>query len=134
MRFSIDRLNDIAFAYAQAAFYTERKKFYHVTLAFIGNKFIEFGVNKNKTHPKLIKLGYNEYSTIHSELDLLIKLKNQRVDTFDLDIYNFSYYYKSLLNNRKKIHNSKPCKHCAAFVFDEFNTVTFYNDKVWTTL
>lgn len=123
-----------AFAYAYANMLNERKKFYHVTLAYLGNKFVEFGVNKSKTHPALVEYGYEKYSFIHSELDLLLKLNKTKFELGDIDVINFCFAQANVRKNRKIYRISRPCKYCSTFVFDEFKSVMFYYNNEWHKL
>jgi hypothetical protein len=124
----------LAATYAKANFLVERKKFYHCTLAYVGNRFVEFGVNKLRTHPELVRYGYNEYSRIHSELDLLIKLNKTKVELKDISVMNFCFDWRVIRNETNICRVSKPCKHCASWVFDEFGSVTFLYKGKWVTV
>lgn len=110
------------------------RKFQHVSLGYKGNKLLAIGTNKLKTHTKLIQYNYHNYALVHSELDLMIQLVNQGVELKDINCINFCFSNISLRNKNVRVRTSKPCQYCSTWVFDTFNSVSFYFNNQWHTI
>jgi hypothetical protein len=41
---------------------------YHLAAIFRGNEVLAIGQNSNKTHPKILKYQYHDFSRLHAEL------------------------------------------------------------------
>ena len=98
----ISRLIDIAEGIELEKDINPRTRHY----AFILNKskIISIGRNSLKTHPKVIKYGYNKNAGIHAELSALIKSgtifhSNNKIFTFRFD-------------KSGSLNNGKPCIFC----------------------
>lgn len=123
-----------AFTKAKLEIYSGfHRKFIHISVAVYGKDYF-YGVNKGKTHPKaIIEYGYPAYSFIHSELDLLIHLNNNYIPLQDVHVYNFCWSTRKLFKLQNEPRISRPCVHCAQFIFDARSVTFMDRDREWKT-
>ena len=72
-----------------------------------------FGVNKRKSHPKVLELTKNNNLIyIHAEMDVLFKAMN----LYSPQILRQSKLYVIRLSATKELKYSKPCKYCLKLI------------------
>jgi deoxycytidylate deaminase len=83
----------------------------------IGKSVIR-GHNKRKTHPKFANPSIHIKTSIHAELDCLIKLNNNNIDAV-------LYVYRELQDGTPGL--SKPCEHCLSFLKESGVKEVYYS-------
>lgn len=87
----------------------------HVTFITKRNKIISIGINRNfETHPLAAKFGYR-FSSIHSELDAVLKIKDksklERCNLINVRLSTDSFKYGYPI-----LRMSKPCEICLGWI------------------
>lgn len=99
-----------------------------ISFALNGNKLLEYGVNKNKTHTFTKKLYHDHLlNTIHAEADLTMKLLKDNQIHLVTDIV--------IIRGTSKILSSHPCCVCTGLLKMYFNNVRMwyydFDNNVW---